>query len=179
MSAKVLHQVSLDPTTRAGPWVRLHPALQSNDAGNVPMPESSDEGAYERALLQEAASEDGSRPSVDAFMRHLTEYIHSSHHQTVTLPTSSCGIGTESETAPALQPDADASAPMLASSAEVVSRAPRLTSLQGEMACHQRSKRSCDISPSFSAHRIVRRRRSPRTTLANSSWGQTLKLQKT
>ena len=94
------------------------PALQSNDAGNVPMPESSDEGAYERALLQEAASEDGSRPSVDAFMRHLTEYIHSSHHQTVTLPTSSCGIGTESETAPALQPDADASAPMLASSAE-------------------------------------------------------------
>jgi hypothetical protein len=98
-----------DPSRTMG---ETAPALHTDDDGNVPMPASSDEGAFESAPLEEPPSGDGMAPSVDWLVRHLTEYIHSSNHRSATPPSSSCASGTENETAPALAPDAYASATM-------------------------------------------------------------------
>src|SRR5262249_2559343 len=43
----------------------------------------------------------------------------------------------------------------------VLSEAPSLTSLSTELAYRQRSRRSCDISPSISIHRTIKQRRCP------------------
>jgi hypothetical protein len=49
------------------------------------MPEPSDESAFDSAQPDNPSRGDGMPPAVEAFMRHLSEYLHSSNHQTATL----------------------------------------------------------------------------------------------
>jgi hypothetical protein len=61
------------------------PALQPDaDAGATMLAPSCD-GTFESARPDEPSGGDGMPPAVEAFMRHLTEYLHSSDHQTATL----------------------------------------------------------------------------------------------
>jgi len=61
------------------------PALQPDVDATVPLPAPPDEGAFEGAQPGEPSGGDGMPPAVEAFMRHLAEYLHSSNHQTATL----------------------------------------------------------------------------------------------
>ena len=61
------------------------PALQPDADASATMPEPSDESAFESAQPDEPSGGDGMPPAVEAFMRHLTEYLHSSNYQTATL----------------------------------------------------------------------------------------------
>jgi hypothetical protein len=47
------------------------------------MPTPSDESAFESVQPDEPSGKVGMPPAVEAFMRHLTEYLHSSSHQTL------------------------------------------------------------------------------------------------
>jgi hypothetical protein len=62
-------------------------APQSDDDGSVPVPASSDEGGLESAQFEDPHIKDGMPPAVEAFMRHLTEFIGSQNHQTAALPS--------------------------------------------------------------------------------------------
>jgi hypothetical protein len=61
------------------------PALQPDADASVLMPTLSDESAFESVRPDEPSGNVGMPPAVEAFMRHLTEYLHSSNHQTATL----------------------------------------------------------------------------------------------
>jgi hypothetical protein len=62
-----------------------HTRGEAADA-NLTVPESSDEsGAFDSAQSDESSGGDGMPPAVEAFMRHLSEHLHSSNHQTETL----------------------------------------------------------------------------------------------
>jgi hypothetical protein len=58
------------------------PALQPKDDSSVIKHEAADENAQS----DEPSGADGMPPAVEAFMRHLNEYLHSSNHQIATLP---------------------------------------------------------------------------------------------
>ena len=58
------------------------PALQPEADTSVIMPEES---AFESAQPDEPSGGDRMPPAVEAFMRHLSEYLHSSNHQIATL----------------------------------------------------------------------------------------------
>jgi hypothetical protein len=60
-------------------------ALQPSADSSVIRPESSDESAFESAQPDDPSGGDGMPPAVEAFMRHLSEYLHSSNHQIATL----------------------------------------------------------------------------------------------
>jgi hypothetical protein len=60
------------------------PALQPDANAGVLIPTPSDESALESARPDEPSGKGGVPPAVEAFMRHLTEYLHSSTHQTAT-----------------------------------------------------------------------------------------------
>src|SRR5262245_56226680 len=60
------------------------PALQPDVDGGVLMPAPSDESAFEMAQPGEPSGGDRMPPAVEAFMRHLTEFLHSSNYQTGT-----------------------------------------------------------------------------------------------
>jgi hypothetical protein len=61
------------------------PALQPDADASATMLAPSDDGTFEGARPDEPSGGDGMPPAVEAFMRHLTEYLHSSNHQTATL----------------------------------------------------------------------------------------------
>ena len=61
------------------------PALQPDADASATMLAPSDDGTFESARPDEPSGGDGMPPAVEAFMRHLTEYLHSSNHQTATL----------------------------------------------------------------------------------------------
>jgi hypothetical protein len=62
-------------------------APQPDDDGSVPVPASSDEGGLESAQFEGPHIKDGMPPAVEAFMRHLTEFIGSQNRQTAALPS--------------------------------------------------------------------------------------------
>jgi hypothetical protein len=66
----------------------IAPALQLDADASATMLAPSDESAFESAQPGEPSGGDGMPPAVDAFMRHLTEHIHSSNDQSATLPSS-------------------------------------------------------------------------------------------
>jgi hypothetical protein len=76
------------------------PALQPDVDATVPLPAPPDEGAFEGAPPGEPSGGDGMPPAVEAFMRHLTEYLHSSNHQTAMLSS-------EDAAGPKLSPNAE------------------------------------------------------------------------
>ena len=55
------------------------PALQPDANASVLMPTPSDESAFESGRHDEPSGKGGIPPAVEAFMRHLTEYLHSSN----------------------------------------------------------------------------------------------------
>jgi hypothetical protein len=59
-------------------------ALQPDADDGATLLASSDENTLESAQPDQPSGGDGMPPAVDAFMRHLTEYLHSSNHQTAT-----------------------------------------------------------------------------------------------
>jgi hypothetical protein len=59
--------------------------LQPDPDDGVTMLAPSDESTFESARPDEPSGGDGMPPAVEAFMRHLSEYLHSSDHQTATL----------------------------------------------------------------------------------------------
>jgi hypothetical protein len=61
------------------------PALQPDADAGVTMLAPSDESTFESARPDGPSGGVGMPPAVEAFMRHLTEYLHSSNHQTATL----------------------------------------------------------------------------------------------
>jgi hypothetical protein len=61
------------------------PALQPEADASATLLASSDENTLESAQPDQPSGGDGMPPAVEAFMRHLTEYLHSSNHQTATL----------------------------------------------------------------------------------------------
>jgi hypothetical protein len=67
----------------------IAPVLQPDVDAPVPAP--SDESAFESAQPGEPSGGDGMPPAVEAFMRHLTEYLHSSNHQTAMLSLEATG----------------------------------------------------------------------------------------
>ena len=58
------------------------PTLPPEADASLIMPEPSDESAFESAQPDDPS---GRPPAVEAFMRHLSEYLHSSNHETATL----------------------------------------------------------------------------------------------
>jgi hypothetical protein len=61
------------------------PALQPDADAGVTMLATCDESTFESARPDEPSGGDGMPPAVEVFMRHLTEYLHSSDRQTATL----------------------------------------------------------------------------------------------
>jgi hypothetical protein len=49
------------------------------------MPEPFDENAFENAQPDDPSGGGGIPPAVEAFMRHLSEYLQSRNHETTTL----------------------------------------------------------------------------------------------
>ena len=82
------------------------------------------------------------------------------------------------ETAPALQPDEDASAPMLAPSDESALECAQPEEPPGQMACRRRSRRSCDIWPNMSTQVTIKPQRCPLTTQPKSSQDPSAETQK-
>ena len=60
------------------------PAPQPDDDASALMPAPSDESAFETAQPDEPSAGTGMPPAIEAFMRHLAEYLHSQNHQTAT-----------------------------------------------------------------------------------------------
>ena len=81
------------------------PEIVNTDQGSqfTGLATPSDESAFESARPDEPSGKGGMPPAVEAFMRHLTEYLHSSNHQTAT-PSSDDAAELE------LSPSADTSA---------------------------------------------------------------------
>ena len=71
--------------TRAAPWGEAGPTLPPEADATLIMPEPSDESAFESAQPDDPSGRDSMPPAVEAFMRHLSEYLHSSNHETATL----------------------------------------------------------------------------------------------
>src|SRR5262249_49442825 len=66
-------------------WGEAALALQPEADASLTMPESSDErGAFDSAQSDEPSGGDGMPLAVEVFMRHLSEDLHSSDHQTAT-----------------------------------------------------------------------------------------------
>ncbi len=61
------------------------PTLPPEADASLIMPEPSDESAFESAQPDDPSRGDGMPPAVETFMRHLSEYLHSSNHETATL----------------------------------------------------------------------------------------------
>lgn len=61
------------------------PALQPNADADATTLAPSDQLTFESAQPDEPSGGDGMPSAVEAFMRHLTEYLHSGDHQTATL----------------------------------------------------------------------------------------------
>ena len=59
-------------------------ATLPRDRDRALRPTPSDESAFESARPDEPSGKGGIPPAVEAFMRHLTEYLHSGNHQTAT-----------------------------------------------------------------------------------------------
>jgi hypothetical protein len=60
------------------------PAPQPDDDASALMPAPSDESAFESAQPDEPSGRTDMPPAIEAFMRHLAEYLHSQNHQTAT-----------------------------------------------------------------------------------------------
>ena len=60
------------------------PTLPPEADASLIMPEPSDESAFESAQPEDPSGRDSMPPAVEAFMRHLAEYLHSQNHQTAT-----------------------------------------------------------------------------------------------
>ena len=81
-----------DPEKRFAPgedhashgWGETAPAPQPDDDASALMPAPSDESAFESAQPDEPSGGTGMPPAIEAFMRHLAEYLHSQNHQTAT-----------------------------------------------------------------------------------------------
>ena len=63
------------------------PALQPDADASATLLASSDENTLENAQPDQPSGGDGTPQAVEAFMRHLSEYLHSSNHQTATPPS--------------------------------------------------------------------------------------------
>ena len=61
------------------------PALQPDADASATLLASSDENTLENAQPDQPSGGDGTPQAVEAFMRHLSEYLHSSNHETATL----------------------------------------------------------------------------------------------
>ena len=86
-------------------WGEAAPALQPEADANLTMPESSDErGAFDSAQSDEPSGGDGMPRAVEAFMRHLSEYLHSSNHQA---PTPSSDDAPELKLSPSAEAQKD------------------------------------------------------------------------
>jgi hypothetical protein len=77
------------------------PTLPAEADASLRMPEPSDERAFEGAQPDDPSGGDGMPPAVEAFMRHLSEYLHSSNHETATLSSDDAAQ-------PKLSPSAEA-----------------------------------------------------------------------
>jgi len=67
-------------------WGEAAPTLQSESGASLTIPESSDvRGAFDSARSDEPSGGGGIPPAVEAFMRHLSEYLQSRNHETTTL----------------------------------------------------------------------------------------------
>jgi hypothetical protein len=62
------------------------PALQPRDDSSVIKSEPADQSAFESGQSDGPSGAQSMPPAVEAFMRHLNEYLHPTNHQIATLP---------------------------------------------------------------------------------------------
>jgi hypothetical protein len=89
---------------RSGTVGEAAPTLPAEAVASLTMPEPSDERAFEGAQPDDPSGGDGMPPAVEAFMRHLSEYLHSSNHETATLSSDDAA---ESKLSPSAEAQKD------------------------------------------------------------------------